>query len=649
MVIALDADITGGFNSASSGSVTLDTLTAGDEIVVVIANDTITASASSVTSSPGIAFTNRVVFVAEYNTVEVWFGGYSGSGNVAITVHMSASCNFAVVALGIKGLPTVGSAAAVWDANSSLTGSGEYATGTALASGSASTTSTADFAMGIAVLQSGSTQSVTKGNVFGTAATSVLDGKSGTTSSDVYAAVEYLVLSAAKSSLTSTITAGESEEWAMYEDAVVGYYNTTQPGGVVPRGIRKHRRPFFNQTLRLPSRRGRSHEWGSTPRAGVTGTPPKPLYKRKRRGLLDQQPPKRLKGTDKVWGRIPRVGATGTPPHPLFVTKKRGLTPPTTRGGRGKTEIIGRLPRVGVQGHPPEPLRKLKRPRALPRGRSRTWGRTPRVGVTTRLAPPERIQSHHRRLPLPRGRSKKLGRLPLSIPPSLPPRELAIRTRKRLMPLKRGKAKAFGRGQRIGVIGRPPKPIRLEHRQDRVPKLRNRRSAMTRTPPPVLTHPPPSMVTTHKRKVTPLRKGRMTKTGHGGRFQPGRPPEVTPIRRKRHTLMPPKGSTKVTGPRPGTFQPGKPPVPTKVKHRPAPAKKGRTKRSRLPEYGAKIIKVIGNLNLSLAQKQLDASLVAKDAALQLTDKAQDLELTQKTADLQLSPKKVNVRGEAQTG
>jgi hypothetical protein len=221
MTIALDGHITGHFSSASSGAVALVTANAADEIVVVIAcAESVTVK--SVTSDQGVGFSRRTTQVNGTTArVDEWYGGWSSSGTINITVTMSASANFAVAALGISGLP----GGTVFDSDSSLPGHGT-GTSTSVTTGTWTTLGTSDFGFAGVAIVSNASQSLTKGNVWGSAATAGYSAGSGTTSSDFYVGLEYLVLSAAKSSKASTWTAGSSQAYVAIEDAIVGYINS---------------------------------------------------------------------------------------------------------------------------------------------------------------------------------------------------------------------------------------------------------------------------------------------------------------------------------------------------------------------------------------------------------------------------------------
>lgn len=224
MTIALDGSPHGNFN-AISGSVALTTAIDADEILVAvaIANGS-TQTVASVTSDKGVLFAKRT---AKPNgtsvNLETWYGGWGSHGTINITVTLSASAKFTVNIDSISGLPAQ---AAIFDANAAcpkdVTG-----TGTAVTTGTTgATTSAADFGYCAVAIVGNASQSLTKGNVYGTAATAAISDNTGTTAADVYGGLEYLVLAAAKTNLAGTWTAGSSQAYSIILDAIVGYAST---------------------------------------------------------------------------------------------------------------------------------------------------------------------------------------------------------------------------------------------------------------------------------------------------------------------------------------------------------------------------------------------------------------------------------------
>ena len=223
MTIALDGSATGEFD-ASSGSVTLTTVNSADEIVVSV-QIAGAATVSSVTSSQ-VAFTQRTRKTNSTSLgLETWYGGWSASGSLVITVALSTSAAFTVEAVGISGLPQ----GAVWDANASLPKS---ATGSSTApnTGSGSTTTTVTFLLASVAAVSGATQNITtQNNVFGSAATARFKNDTGLTAADVFGGLQYRVSITAQSNKASSAVLALSASWAILEDAVAGYTATPPP------------------------------------------------------------------------------------------------------------------------------------------------------------------------------------------------------------------------------------------------------------------------------------------------------------------------------------------------------------------------------------------------------------------------------------
>jgi hypothetical protein len=224
LTIAADGNGHGNFN-AISGAISLTSAIDADEIAVSvsIANGS-TQTVSSVTSDKGVAFTKRTAKVnGTAINVETWYGGWGSHGTINITVTLSASAKFVVNAYAISGLPAQ---SAIFDANAACP-KDISGTGTAVTTGTVgATTSTADFGFCAVGIVGNASQSLTMGNVYGTAATASVKDNTGTTSADVYGGLEYLVLSAAKTNLAGTWTAGSSQAYVVILDAIVGYSST---------------------------------------------------------------------------------------------------------------------------------------------------------------------------------------------------------------------------------------------------------------------------------------------------------------------------------------------------------------------------------------------------------------------------------------
>lgn len=200
-------------------------------------------------------------------------------------------------------------------------------------------------------------------------------------------------------------------------------------------------------------------------------------------------------------------------PKPILVYERHGAlqVDPTIRP-RTRSTRWGRTPRVGVTSKLPPGIRTRERTTPLPRGRSRRWGRVPRMGIASRRVPA--IQRHERATPLPKGRAKVFGRSP-RLQPSVvasPPQLRTIRRRERLTPTSKGRLKEFGRTPRAGETSR------------RVPRIQSRE------------------------RTTPLPRGRSKPFGRSPRTQPppSTPPQLRTYRKRERAIpTPPRTRTKV--------------------------------------------------------------------------------------------------------
>jgi len=95
-------------------------------------------------------------------------------------------------------------------------------------------------------------------------------------------------------------------------------------------------------------------------------------------------------------------------------------------------------------------FRKLRRIQSLPRGMSRKFGRTPRIGVTTRPVPLSIIMKRRRLRPLPRGRTKPFRPTP-RVQPVWLPRGIKIHKGFAFAPKRKPKLLTIG-GRRVIIV-----------------------------------------------------------------------------------------------------------------------------------------------------------------------------------------------------
>jgi len=236
--------------------------------------------------------------------------------------------------------------------------------------------------------------------------------------------------------------------------------------GTPPKPIREHQRPFVNKTTFAPSK-GRSRAWGRTPRVGVTSRRVPPFRVKKRttplpRGrsrkiapkiafavapVLSVIPQRRTirehrrtlmppRGKVKVFGTHPGRFQPGHPPLPIRL-KHRQERPP-----KGKLRRFGRTPRIGAitREQAPEVIRTKRRMTPFPRGgRSRKigWRRPPGIAQP----PPRGITSHSRLLKPPKGKVRIFGRTPRIGVTTRSPSQLGITKRARRPTTPKGRAK----------------------------------------------------------------------------------------------------------------------------------------------------------------------------------------------------------------